>query len=594
MGRKHHVAASGTPEDVSAPAHSAGQTAELSHGVVPLGALAERHKRGAYFTPGLIADYLAKWAIRDNAHATVLDPTCGGGIFLEAAGRHLLQVGATREALAAQVHGIDIHGDTIRSTRAHLEALDLDASFTEADFFKVPAPDVPNSAFQKFDAVLGNPPFVRFHHHRGDDRDRSTAAALAQGVRLPQNASSWAASLVHAAAFVKPTGTLAWVVPAELLTVSYAEPVRRWLQRRFSWVRLVFIEKPQFADAQERVLLLIASGSGGCESFTLMYVQDSDELETFHPLDVGTGVPAAEGKWTDMLLTMREKVLLRTASQSRFVPLAEYGKVVLGTVTGANKYFCMSDEDRSNHGLEEQVDVIATLPSPARTLSTSLAFTTEDWSALKRAGEPVWMLNPALDADRPEVAAYLARGERDKVHEGYKCRHRKDWWRIPVVAAPDLFFTYMSHRMPRLVANEAHTTFLNSLHGIRLNKDAPKGRAAMLAMTSLNSLTLLFAELNGRSYGGGVLKLEPTETANLRVPGPELLQATWASLGRKRGHVRTLVGEGLLDEARSLVDAAMLQQVLELDEQDTVALQAAASRLRSQRLGTTTKESGSR
>jgi L-serine dehydratase len=50
------------------------------------------------------------------------------------------------------------------------------------------------------DAVVGNPPFIRYQDHRGDARKRSAAAALAQGVRLSGLASSWAALLVHAVA----------------------------------------------------------------------------------------------------------------------------------------------------------------------------------------------------------------------------------------------------------------------------------------------------------------------------------------------------------------------------------------------------------
>jgi hypothetical protein len=40
----------------------------------------------------------------------------------------------------------------------------------------------------------------------------------------------------------------------------------------------------------------------------------------------------------------------------------------------------------------------------------------------------------------------------------------------------------------------------------------------VLAAGFYNSLTLLSAELEGRSYGGGVLKLEPTEAENLLLP----------------------------------------------------------------------------
>lgn len=108
------------------------------------------------------------------------------------------------------------------------------------------------------DAVIGNPPFVRYQAHRGEVRKRSAAAALAQGVRLSGLASSWASLLVHATGFLKPTGRVAMVVPSELLTVGYAEPVRRWLLSRFEAVHLVFFEHLQFADAEEHVVLLVA------------------------------------------------------------------------------------------------------------------------------------------------------------------------------------------------------------------------------------------------------------------------------------------------------------------------------------------------
>jgi hypothetical protein len=47
-------------------------------------------------------------------------------------------------------------------------------------------------------------------------------------------ASSWAALLVHAWHSSSPRGRLAMVLPAELLTVGYAEPIRSWLGTRFA------------------------------------------------------------------------------------------------------------------------------------------------------------------------------------------------------------------------------------------------------------------------------------------------------------------------------------------------------------------------
>ena len=133
------------------------------------------------------------------------------------------------------------------------------------------------------DAVIGNPPFVRYHDHRGMERKRSAAAALAQGVRLSGLASSWAALLVHSCSFLNPEGRVAMVLPAELMTVGYAEPIRRWLRSRFADVHLVLFEELQFTDAEEQVVLLVARGSGGCDAFSLHQVEMRASCSNFTP-----------------------------------------------------------------------------------------------------------------------------------------------------------------------------------------------------------------------------------------------------------------------------------------------------------------------
>ena len=54
-----------------------------------------RKARGAFFTPQPIAEYLADWAVEDDPAASVVDPTCGEAVFLEAAGRKLADLGAS-------------------------------------------------------------------------------------------------------------------------------------------------------------------------------------------------------------------------------------------------------------------------------------------------------------------------------------------------------------------------------------------------------------------------------------------------------------------------------------------------------------------
>jgi adenine-specific DNA-methyltransferase len=215
-----------------------------------------RKARGAFFTPPAIADFLADWAIAGDPSARVLDPTCGEAVFLIAAAERLRALGADAESIERQVCGVDLHRESLDGARELLRERTLSASLYESDLFDVRTPaELGGLGWQ--DAVIGNPPFVRYQEHRGEARAKALRAALAQKVRLSGLASSWAATLVHSSAFLKPDGRLAMVVPAELLTVHYAEPIRRWLRERFAAVNLVFFDRLQFADATEQVVLLV-------------------------------------------------------------------------------------------------------------------------------------------------------------------------------------------------------------------------------------------------------------------------------------------------------------------------------------------------
>jgi adenine-specific DNA-methyltransferase len=311
-----------------------------------------RKRRGAFFTPWEIADFLAAWAVGGDRDARVLDPTSGEGVFLLAAAKHLQGLGARPNALAAQLYGVDIHGESLDETRSLLRQVNAAADLRQGDFFEQPSPRQLDAELPWVDAVVGNPPFVRYHEHRGETRRRSAAAALAEGVRLSGLASSWAALLVHACAFLKPEGRVAMVVPAELLTVGYATPIRRWLAGRFAAVHLVLFDHLQFADAEEQVVLLVARGSGGCEALALHQLSNAADLPTFHPFDSEpVALSRPQDKWTDLLLPLQRRNRYRNVSRRAFCGLGDYGRPELGTVTGANHYFTLSEETRSKHNI---------------------------------------------------------------------------------------------------------------------------------------------------------------------------------------------------------------------------------------------------
>lgn len=542
----------------------------------------ERKARGAFFTPPTIANFLARWAIHGNPAARVLDPTCGEGVFLLAAARQLRDLGTPEDRLHDQVQGVDLHDGSLAETGRLLQQEGLNADLLAADLFELAPPSEMFPSIGSFDAVIGNPPYVRYQQHIGEPRRMSLLAALRQGVRLSGLASSWAALLVHAGAFVEPEGRLAMVLPAELLTVGYAEPVRQWLRRRFAAVKLVFFERRQFADALENVVLLLAQGSGGCDAFSLYYVHDGEDLPRIQPFDEFAVKLSDEGKWTDLMLSIRERQVFKTVLDDHFVGLDEYGSPELGTVTGANSFFTLNEATRQEFGLMPGQHVVPICPPGTRHLRGT-TFTRRDWEQLHETGEAVWILYPDPADESEALARYLAVGVAQGVPEAYKCAIRTPWWRPPVVRKPDLFFTYMSHRYPRLVANTAGVTFVNSMHGVRLT-DGPKVSQLALPLLGMNSVTMLGAELFGRSYGGGILKMEPREAARLPLPKPGDLAAAWKRLEHERRHLDRALRDGEWSSVVARVDDVLLRAVMKLSEEELSTITMALNTLRQRRI----------
>lgn len=515
-----------------------------------------RKARGAFFTPKAIADHLVKWAIRDDPSATVMDPTCGEAVFLLAAGERLRALGQDADEFDSQLFGVDLHAGSLDAALELLEENGLDAHLIESDFFAVETPDTLGARIPYLDAVVGNPPFVRYQEHVGESRRLSVEAALRQGVRLNGLASSWAASLAHAAGFLKPEGRLAMVLPAELLTVSYAEPIRTWLRSRFERVSLVLFERLQFEDALADVVLLLAEGQGGCDAFSLYHVESADDLEQLGAYMHLNVTPPAEGKWTDLLIPTKVRSLYRATLAQSFTPLSTYGTAELGIVTGANKFFTLSESTRERFGLTEE-QLVKVCPPGTRHLRGT-AFTLQQWESMRDADEPVWLFRPAVDDDSEARIAYTTHGEELGVDQAYKCQIRSPWWRPPTVSAPDFFFTYMSHHFPRIITNGAKATFVNSMHGVRLKAGIAKDIAAGLPLLALNSVTMLGAEIHGRSYGGGILKMEPREAASLPVPNAEVMAKAWTELKPIKATLERQLRAGSWSEVVKRVDAAVL------------------------------------
>jgi hypothetical protein len=344
--------------------------------------------------------------------------------------------------------------------------------------------------------------------------------ARRMGVELSGLSSSWAGFVIRSSELLRRGGRLALVLPSELLSVNYAAPVRRFLMSHFKSIEIVVFDELVFTGVQTDAVVLLADGygEGSTDHFTLHTAADPRNASrhaglTWHPRD-----PA--GKWTDALNGRLAGSDIQHGFDELLTPLAEWGTISSGTVTGANDFFALSHSDMLTLGLDTS-EVVRILPR-GLPLSQMVNLTPSRWAAAsieRRA-----LLFSPQDTPSGAAAAYIAEGNRLGLHQRYKTRIRPVWWRVPLSPAPDFFVSYMSASTPRVVVNSAGARNLNSTHGLLLNTPVPAQVRSGLAVLAMSSVSLMSAELVGRSYGGGVLKLEPRETDNWLVPHRRLVE----------------------------------------------------------------------
>lgn len=522
-----------------------------------------RKARGAFFTPLPIVTFMTNWALRDVGDS-VYEPSAGDAEFLVDAVRRLREL-STDPDFRPAVHGVEIHEQSAIVGRQRVQAAGGEPAIEVNDFFLV-------DSTVKYTAAIGNPPYVRYQDWSGEARIRSREAALRAGVPLTGLASSWASFVVHSTSILQDGGRLALVLPAELLSVNYAAPIRSFLFAHFRSLEIVLFESQVFPEAEADVVLLLADGfnSGPTDH---AFIRQATDAESLVSLDSGSKWSPEDpaGKWTGAGLIPPEATtpMRNLRSSGAFVDLEVWGDTTLGIVTGNNRFFALSPRRAKELALRPKE--LLKLSPPGSTHLRGLELTQSMLDQLGKDGKQTWLFYPG-DRLSPAAEAYVEAGRIAGVNEAYKCRVRKTWFKVPIVQPADLLLTCMNADTPRLTTNNAGVHHLNSIHGVYLRPDVQKLGRELLPLASLNSITLLHAEMVGRAYGGGILKLEPREADLWSMPSPDLLQSHAVALRGIYSEVAVLLSKGRLLEAVKVVDGILFsdQQIVDTDALDHV------------------------
>lgn len=477
------------------------------------------HSLGAYYTPAALAQSLVRWAVRSGTD-TLLDPSCGEGAFLGSGVDRLLTLGAQPRGLPEQIAGVELDVKALARARGVLlsrhPALRW-GRLTQDDFFLFAQENLGKIGF---DAVIGNPPFLRTQGRSESSKMRALSVARFCGAQLTADASAWAPFVAASTGFVKPGGRLAMVVPREALFTNYTRPLMAMLVRRFASVTLIALDDFWFEGALVKVALLLGEGMGPGS----LRLRETREVANLDRLIESAPAPVAAESWVWSRIPQESRsAVARALETPALVPFTDLAAVLIGVVTGEKDYFLLTSQ--ALKAMKIPVKYTTTALSKPSQLGGA-AFTRQDASALESSPDACRLLTlpPDYAGGCPEVDAYVARGSALGIDQNYKCRTRKPWYSVRrQLPPPDAFLGYLVKRRPRFAANTAGVHSTNNLHRVYW-KRPPRVDARLVTALAMNAATLISIELLGRIGAAGVLKIEPGDTQKIRLIHPDALR----------------------------------------------------------------------
>jgi hypothetical protein len=480
----------------------------------------ERRFRGQFFTPGRIADFMTVWAIR-SCNDFVFDPGTGPGIFLRSAYKRLTRLGS-RDPVS-QLTGIELSPVAPAFASLALEpASSKRPKVIFGDFL------THQLSLHRYDAVVGNPPYSRHHSLAPEYKRRIGADADALlGEHLSMRAGLYVHFLIRSLTLLRDGGRLAFLTPLEFFNAHYGAPLRRHLSKTTK-LRALIVFDPEngsaFEDATTTSAIILAERGapdgkpvrivhikGTVSNQELIYALRAKTTEVPSQwgtsLDVSAGHLMKVGRWSDFLLPGRSK------RDEKEVALSVLADVKRGIATGANKFFVLSDKAARAARLTREY--LRPVIARAR-IADALLITQRDFDRWKRTGERVWLLDIRTTLTRA-VKRYLESGKRAGFHKRYLCRNRKVWYKMERRAIPPIIVTYMSRGRLRFISNGAGVVPLNVFHAIYPTNLMPYQLKRLLSYLNSKTCHKKLRRL-GRTYGSGLLKIEPGELLSLRVP----------------------------------------------------------------------------
>ena len=365
-----------------------------------------------------------------------------------------------------------------------------------------------------YDFVISNPPYVRHHALGAAEKVRLQKYVHdALGIRISGLAGLYCHFMLLSYLWMKPGAVGAWLIPSEWMTVNYGSALREFLTRKVRILRIhrFDAEDVRFSDA------LVSS--------CVVWFKKAEPIEEDVRFTFGSDManPARERYIRLANLIESSKWPPQDGNRTAVPKLGEHFVIRRGIATGDNSYFVLPEADAKRLQIPMRF-LKPMLPSP-RYLTVDRVMSDAQGVPSNAVRQFLFDCTGVSENDFPEaVRRYLEMGA-NTTGKKKLCSSRNVWYEQEQRQPTHFLCSYMGRgdgvtSPVRFILNDSKAIAANSFLML-YPKDSLKEILSSAKGCEVEVWRILAdippsdIKACGRSYGGGLYKVEPKELANV-------------------------------------------------------------------------------